>query len=114
MFKGIQGKIILLAVTIGLLPGIVGVTLTYYGGTNFLKNSIGNSFQEIAKKESAHVKRVIEKEIDEARSITISPFVRQFVERANQRYIDSSSENLIKEINSIENIWPHLSEKIPF
>ncbi|MEK6655827.1 MAG: ATP-binding protein [Nitrospirota bacterium] len=113
MFKGIQGKIILLAVTIGLLPGIVGVTLTYYGGTNFLKNSIGNSFQEIAKKESAHVKRVIEKEIDEARSITISPFVRQFVERANQRYIDSSSENLIKEINSIENIWPHLSEKNP-
>ncbi len=113
MFKGIQGKIILLAVTIGLLPGIVGVTLTYFGGINLLKNSIGNSFQEIAKKESAHVKRIIEKEIDEARSLTISPFVRQYIETANQRYAENSNEEIIKEINRIEKIWPQLSERNP-
>ncbi|MBI5044169.1 MAG: PAS domain S-box protein [Nitrospirae bacterium] len=114
MFKGIQGKIILLAVTIGLLPGIVGVILTYFGGTNLLKNSIVNSLQEIAKMESAQVNRVIEKKIHEARSLTISPFVRRYIETANQRYAESSNEDLIKEINRIESIWPQLSEKNPF
>ncbi|MBI5180701.1 MAG: PAS domain S-box protein [Nitrospirae bacterium] len=113
MFRGIQGKIILLAVTIGILPGIVGVTITYFGGTNLFKNSIGDSFQEIAKKESAHVKRVIEKEVDEARSLTISPFVRQYIEAVNQKYTESSNEELIKEINRIEKNWPQLNERNP-
>ncbi len=110
LFRGIQGKIILLAVTIGLLPGIVGVTLTYFGGTNLLKSSIGNNFHEIARKESEYLRGVIEKEIDEVHSLSISPFIRQYVEAANQRYDGKDNKEISREINSIENIWPRLNE----
>ena len=113
MFKRIQGKVLSLAIIIGLLPGIVGITLTYLGGTHLLKNSIGNNFHEIARKESEYMRRVIEKEIDEVHSLAISPFIRKYVEDANLKYNGKVNEEIIREINSIENIWPRLKENSP-
>ncbi len=113
MFRGIQGKIIFLAVIIGLLPGIVGVTLTYLGGTHLLKNSIGSNFHELARKESEYMRRVIEKEIDEVHSLAISPFIRKYIEDANLKYNSKGNEEIIREINSIENIWPRLKDNSP-
>ncbi|MFZ3064708.1 MAG: ATP-binding protein [Nitrospirota bacterium] len=113
MFRGIQGKIIFLAVIIGLLPGIVGVTLTYLGGTHLLKNSIGSNFHELARKESEYMRRVIEKEIDEVHSLAISPFIRKYIEDANLKYNSKANEEIIREINSIENIWPRLKDNSP-
>ena len=110
MFRGIQGKIIFLAVIIGLLPGIVGVTLTYLGGTHLLKNSIGSNFHELARKESEYMRRVIEKEIDEVHSLAISPFIRKYIEDANLKYNSKGNEEIIREINSIENMWPRLKD----
>lgn len=108
MFRGIQGKILFLAIIIGLLPGIVGITLTYLGGTHLLKNSIGSNFHEIARKESEYMRRVIEKEIDEVHSLAISPFVRKYVEDASLKYNNKTNEEIIREINNIERIWPRL------
>lgn len=113
MFRGIQCKILSLAVIIGLLPGMVGITLTYLGGTHLLKNSIGTNFHEIARKESEYMRRVIEKEIDEVHSLAISPFIRKYVEDANLKYNSKGNEEIIGEINSIENIWPRLKENSP-
>lgn len=113
MFKGIQGKVLSLAIIISLLPGMVGVTLTYLGGTHLLKNSIGSNFHEIARKESEYMRRVIEKEIDEVHSLAISPFIRKYIEDANLKYNSKGNEEIIREINSIENIWPRLKENSP-
>jgi len=113
LLRGIQGKIIFLAAIIGFLPGIVGVTLTYLGGTYLLKNSIGNNFHEIARKESEYMRRVIEKEIDEVHSLAISPFIRKYIEDANLKYNSKGNEDIIREINSIENVWPRLKENSP-
>ena len=113
MFRGIQCKILSLAVIIGLLPGMVGITLTYLGGTHLLKNSIGTNFHEIARKESEYMRRVIEKEIDEVHSLAISPFIRKYVEDENLKYNSKGNEEIIGEINSIENIWPRLKENSP-
>ncbi len=113
MFKGIQGKVLSLAIIIGLLPGIVGITLTYLGGTHLLKNSIGSDFHEIARKESEYMRRVIEKEIDEVHSLAISPFIRKYVEDENLKYIGKTNEEIIREINSIKKIWQQLKGSSP-
>src|SRR3990172_5817131 len=82
----IQKKVIASMLFVGTIPGILVVALTYLSGTNALKNSIGTNFQEIAKETAGKIAILMDKEVQEAQNLALSPYIRAAVLEANKRY----------------------------
>jgi len=82
----IQKKVIASMLLVGTIPGILVVGLTYLSGTNALKNSIGTNFQEIAKETADKIDIFIDKELQEAQNLALSPYIRAAVLEANKTY----------------------------
>lgn len=63
---------------------MAGLYLTYRDGTTTRRNSIGTSFQEIAKETAYKIDMIIEKEVDDVQRLAISPDVREAVFQTSQ------------------------------
>ncbi len=95
---GIQRKMVVALLVVGLLPGFAGIYFTYLSGTKALKDSIGASFQVIAQKTAGKIDVIINNEIEEARALSISPLIIAAVQEAGKR--DQSKRLLIREVHS--------------
>lgn len=59
---GIQRRVITSILIVSILPLVAGLYLTYRDGTTTRRNSIGTSFQEIAKETAYKIDMIIEKQ----------------------------------------------------
>lgn len=92
--RGIQKKIVTAIFIVGVLPLIMGISLTYLNGRKNLKTSIGTKFQEIAKQTANKVDMFIEQEILEAQGIALSPVIRKVVKNTNKSYKDGKDAEI--------------------
>ncbi len=76
---GIQRRVIISIFTVSILPLMVGLFLTYRDGTTTRRNSIGTSFQEIAKETADKIDLIIKKEVADVQRLAITPDIRRAV-----------------------------------
>jgi len=62
---GIQRRVITSILIVSILPLMAGLYLTYRDGTTTRRNSIGTSFQEMAKETAYKIDMIIKKEVDD-------------------------------------------------
>lgn len=79
----IQKKVITSVLLVGIIPGILVVILIYRSGTTSLKYSIGANFREIAKETADKVQIIMDREIQDAQSLAISPYIKGAVLKGN-------------------------------
>ena len=101
----IQKRVIASMLLVGTIPGILVVALTYLSGTNALKNSIGTNFQEIAKETADKIDIFIDKELQEAQNLALSPYIRDAVLEANKTYEGENNTEIQKEPDEIQQRW---------
>src|SRR4030066_1948840 len=101
----IQKRVIASMLLVGTIPGILVVALTYLSGTNALKNSIGTNFQEIAKETAGKIAILMDKEVQEAQNLALSPYIRAAVLEANKRYEGENNTGIQKEPDEIQQRW---------
>jgi len=101
----IQKKVVASMLFVGIIPGILVVALTYLSGTNALKNSIGTNFQEIAKETADKIDIFIDKELQEAQNLALSPYIRAAVLEANKTYEGENNTEIQKEPDEIQQRW---------
>ncbi|MBI3812857.1 MAG: PAS domain S-box protein [Nitrospinae bacterium] len=108
MKKGIQKKVVIFILLVGIFPLIAGITLTYFYGMISLKNSIGTNFKELARETAKGIDLMLNKEIDELAALFSSsevkkllnnppgpPLVKGGEEGFSKEYLNSiTSENL--------------------
>ncbi len=111
---GLRKKIILSIFFIAIIPGLAGLLITYYQGKRGLRESIGSSFQEIARETAKKVDIVLENEVDEAKHLSISYEIKDVLSRANQRYNGKKHETIKKELMETDNRWNSSSAVDPF
>ncbi len=92
MRRGLQSKIILTMVAVGLLPLAVGLLwLGLYGKSTLIEAS-GGKFAELAKQTAHHFRFIVEREIHEAQSLVLSEELRRAVS------VDASAKPHLKSI----------------
>lgn len=84
MKLGIQKKVVISIVIVGMLPLLVGLYLTYLDGKATRRNSIGASFQEMAKETADKIDMVIGREVIDTQRLALSPNIRTAIkEKSN-------------------------------
>lgn len=99
MKKGIQKKVVIFILLVGILPLITGITLTYLYGMNSLKNSIGTNFKELARETAKGIDLMLNKEIDEVTALFFSEDVRFLM-----KGIDDENSNDLSKNRYLDNI----------
>lgn len=85
--RGLQKKFVASLLIVGFLPGIVALFATYLYSTQTLRNTIGDSFQQLAASTARRIEVMIDDEINEARHLATAPLVVRFaVETSNRSY----------------------------
>lgn len=98
--RGIQRRIIISMLIIGIGPLVAGLYLTYLDGTNALRKSIGANFQEMAKETANKVDMVIKKEIIDVQRLAISSEVKDAI--GNKKYGGSELINYLNKFKSFD------------
>ncbi|MBI3815142.1 MAG: PAS domain S-box protein [Nitrospinae bacterium] len=101
----IQKRVIASILLVGTIPGIIVVALACLTSISTLKQSIGMNFQEMAKEAANKINLLLDREIQEAKSLALSSDVRVAVLKANQLYEGKGEgeiqlQNLSHQINS--------------
>ncbi|MBI3752819.1 MAG: PAS domain S-box protein [Deltaproteobacteria bacterium] len=71
--RGIRKRFVISILVVGVVPLMIGLYLTYQDGTTTRRNSIGASFQEMAKETANKIDMIIKREIVDAQRFAISP-----------------------------------------
>lgn len=83
--RGLQQKFVAAILIVGLLPGIVALFATYRYSTHRLKNTIGDSFQQLAASTARQIEGMVDEAINEARHLAAAPsVVRVSVDASNR------------------------------
>lgn len=100
---GLQNKFFISLLTVGIVPGIVALTATYVYSTSSLKQSIGSSFQEIARSTAIRIAAAVDAEIDRAvRLAKVPVLIRGVVEDSNRRYAGTSDAEIARQLDQEE------------
>lgn len=92
--KGIRRKVVVSILVVGIVPLIFGLYLTYRDGTTTRRNSIGASFQEMAKETANKIDMIIKKEIVDAQRLAIIPDIHNIIR--NKNYEKAEVTNYLK------------------
>ena len=85
--RGLQKKFVASLLIVGFSPGIVALFATYLYSTQTLKNTIGDSFQQLAASTARRIEVMIDDEINGARHLAAVPLTVRFsVEASNRAY----------------------------
>src|SRR3990172_10462759 len=106
----IQRKVVTSILLVGTIPGVLVVILTYLSGINALKNSIGANFQEMAKETADKIEIIMDKEIQDARSLALSPYIKDIVLKANKSYKEKDSKDTLGNKILNNNLTNYLKE----
>ncbi|MBI5180874.1 MAG: PAS domain S-box protein [Nitrospirae bacterium] len=98
--RGIQRRIIISMLIIGIIPLVAGLYLTYLDGTNAVRNSIGANFQEMAKETANKVDMVIKNEIIGVQRLAISSDIRNAIK--NKKYNNSELIRFLKRFKTFD------------
>ena len=81
--SGIGKRVVASILIVGILPLVVGLYMTYLDGTTTRRNSIGISFQEMAKETANKIDLVIKQEVVDVQRLAISPDIRSKIKDRN-------------------------------
>ena len=81
--SGIGKRVVASILVVGILPLVVGLYMTYLDGTTIRRNSIGASFEEMAKKTANDIDLVIKQEVVDVQRLAISPDIRSSIKDRN-------------------------------
>ncbi len=98
--RGIQKRIIISMLLIGIIPLIAGLYLTYLDGTNALRNSIGANFQEMAKETANKIDMVIKREVIDVQRLAISSDIKNAIR--NKKYNNSELIDFLKRFKTFD------------
>ncbi len=92
----IQREVVTAILLVGIIPGILVVLIAYLSGINALKNSIGANFQEMAKETADKIEIIMNREIQDAQSLALSPYIKDAVIMANQAYERKGQKEILR------------------
>jgi signal transduction histidine kinase len=84
---GIQSKVIVSLLVVGLLPGIVGLILTFIFIKKTIHQAIGSNFQELARESASEIDAFLRREVEDAQDIARFPAVIESLRQG--RFLDS-------------------------
>ncbi|HCY18314.1 MAG TPA: hypothetical protein DHU69_00800 [Deltaproteobacteria bacterium] len=106
--KGIRRRVVVSMLIVSIVPLLLGLYLTYRDGTVTIRDSIGASFQEMAKETAKKIDMIIKKEIIDVQRLAITPDIGKAIKHKGyeeeelhsylDRFIGYYDEN---EVNSI-------------
>jgi signal transduction histidine kinase len=82
--RGLQWKVVLTMVGVGMLPMVAALLWAGLYGRSALINASGEKFTELARLVSSQIDFIIDREINEARSLILSEEIQDAVATANQ------------------------------
>ena len=94
--RGLQKKFVASLLIVGFSPGIVALFATYLYSTQTLKNTIGDSFQQLAASTARRIEVMIDDEIDEARHLAAAPLTVRFAVAASNRASRREGEQAVR------------------
>jgi diguanylate cyclase (GGDEF)-like protein len=103
--KGLRTKIVLAFLTIGFIPVVVGLVITYWNGTLRLRESIGANFQGLASQAAHKTDLVIEREITSKKHLSTIAEIRQALEASNQGYRGLPDQTVIERLAQRKALW---------
>lgn len=111
---GLRKKIIFSILLVAIIPGAIGLLVTYYQGKKGIRESIGSSFEVIARETAKKIDIVLEDEIDEAANLSIAYEIKEGLRKANQGYKGKGRDAIKKELMETDNRWNGSSAVDPF
>jgi len=110
---GLRRKLIGATVLVGLLPVVLGLTLTYLKGTEELRKSLGENFAGLAREAASKTDLLINRKIEELTNAAAEAEVVNTVARADQAYRGLSEPAVQQRLNRSRQDWedaPRASE----
>ena len=105
--KSLKSKIVLFNFAVGLISGVLVLSLVYMIGTHTLKQSIGSSFREVAESTGGALQNMIYHHLEEARLLASSASVVSIVDESNSFYTGENPEAVQERVLEIERRWLH-------
>src|SRR3989337_4554751 len=84
--KGIQRRIALFILVIGMFPIMIGISLVYWQGRKELTESVGGNFARVAKDIAHNIEIIIEQSAYNVKSLALSPILRNATASASKFY----------------------------
>lgn len=94
--RGLQKKFVASLLIVGFSPGIVALFATYLYSTQTLKNTIGDSFQQLAASTARRIEVMIDDEINEARHLATAPLTVRFAAETSNRMYFRERESAVR------------------
>jgi signal transduction histidine kinase len=102
----LQKKFFVALLIAGIVPGVAALVATYLYSITSLKQSIGSSFQEIARSTAIRLAAAVDTEIDRAVQLASLPLViRRPVEAANERYRGKTEAEIRQMLDAEAAAW---------
>lgn len=99
---GLQRKIFILMLVVGVFPGIVGITSIYFVGKRLTLDSAGPGLVGTAEKAASEVDTIFRHQLREVYELGQGPHLLSFVKKANLRYRANDEEKALK---NLEDLW---------
>lgn len=94
--SGLQRKIFMLMLLVGVLPGVVGIISVYFMGERLTLQSVGPGLIGTAEKAASEVDTIFQLRLREAEEIGKSKELLKLIERANDKYRSQDKETVLK------------------
>src|SRR3989338_9854298 len=109
--KGIQRRIALFILVVGMFPIIIGISLVYWQGREELTESVGANFVRIAKEIANNIEIVIEQSAYSVKSLALSPILRNSAVSANKFYLNQDDMTVEEHIKKLDMQWVQAKEE---
>ncbi|MDO8447128.1 MAG: response regulator [Deltaproteobacteria bacterium] len=99
---GLQRKIVILMLVVGVFPGLVGITAVYFMGNRLVMQSVGPGIIGTAEKAASEVDTIFQYNLNHATQLSRLPNIREFTKNANEGYRVKDSD---KTLRKMEALW---------
>jgi len=109
--KGIQRRIALFILVIGMFPIMIGISLVYWQGRKELTESVGGNFARVAKEIAHNIEIIIEQSAYNVKSLALSPILRNATASASKFYLNQDDMTVEEHIKKLDMEWVQAQEK---
>ncbi len=99
---GLQRKIFILMLVVGVFPGLVGITAVYFMGNRLVMQSVGPGLIGTAEKAASEVDTIFQYELGYATQLSRLGNIREFTKKANEGYSVKGADKALREM---EHLW---------
>lgn len=97
---GLQRKIFILMLVVGVFPGIVGITSIYFVGKRLTLDSAGPGLVGTAEKAASEVDTIFRHQLREIVEMGQGIHLRNFVKKTNEKYGSKDWEKVLRELEA--------------